>query len=272
MSKRTPSIDQDEINQFAKDSDRWWDPLGPFAPLHKLNPVRLSYIKGQICRHFGRDEAGFDSLRGLRLLDIGCGGGLVCEPMARLGADVTGIDADQQAIAVAKAHAKDAGLKIEYLNGGAEELLNRTPSPDPLPGSPSPTGRGTRSKMTQSEGLFDIVLALEIIEHVPDPAAFVATCARLLKPGGLAVFSTLNRTPKSFALGIVAAEYILRWVPRGTHSWKKFVKPSELAGFTRQAGLTPQDISGLVFQPLTGVFALSKTDADVNYFMAAVKD
>lgn len=237
------SVEREEIEHFSKDAPSWWDEDGPFAPLHALNPVRLEYIKTQICSHFSRDIKDFKALTGLRVLDIGCGGGLVSEPLARMGAAVTGIDADEVAIGVAKDHAVQSGLNIEYRVQAAENL----------------------------GGTFDILLALEIAEHVSNLSDFVADCGKLLKPGGMALFSTLNRTPKSFALGIVAAEYILRWVPRGTHSWKKFVKPSELAAAARQNGLSPADITGLIYNPLKGGFTLSKTDLDVNYLMSTTK-
>ena len=237
------SVQQSEIEHFAKDAGRWWDPEGPFKPLHRLNPARLGYLKAQICAHYGLDEKGLRPFEKFSILDIGCGGGLVCEPMARLGAKVTGIDADTVAIEVAKGHAIQSGLSIVYQNRSAEEL----------------------------DAHFDVVLALEIIEHVSNPEAFVQSCAQLVKPGGLIIFSTLNRTPKAFALGIVAAEYVLRWVPRGTHSWKKFIKPSELARLARNAELTPLNISGLLFNPLKSDFEISKTDIDVNYLITAKK-
>jgi len=239
----TNSVDQKEIQQFSKDSAHWWDENGPFAPLHRLNPVRLSYIKSQICEHFDRDMNALDSFKGLDILDVGCGGGLVCESLARLGANTTGADADAQAIAVAKAHALDNGLTITYENKPAEDLKKK----------------------------FDVVLALEIIEHVNDPADFVESVSTLAKPGGLVIFSTLNRNPKSFLLGIVAAEYLLRWVPAGTHTWKKFIKPSELSRFSRAADLKPHNITGLIFNPVKNEFSLSKNDIDVNYLLTAKK-
>lgn len=239
MSAKRSSINEQEIGQFSKDADKWWDENGPFKPLHRLNPTRLSYIKQQICAHYGLDAKAIQPFKKLNILDVGCGGGIVCEPMARMGGKVTGADADPVAIEVARAHAKESDLKITYENKPAEEL-GKT---------------------------YDVVLALEIIEHVDHPAEFVENCAKLLKPGGIIIFSTLNRTPKSFALGIVAAEYILRWVPTGTHSWKKFIKPSELTKMIRQAKLKPTDISGLIFNPLSGDFEMSDTDIDVNYFI-----
>jgi len=239
MSVTMSSVDQQEIRNFSKDSDHWWDEDGPFAPLHALNPVRMSYIKRQICEHTGRDYDALDALKGLKVLDVGCGGGLVCEALARMGASVTGIDADENAIAVAKAHADESGLKIDYRCGAVEDL----------------------------KGSFDVVLALEIIEHVNAPADLVAAVAARVKKGGLNIFSTLNRNPKSFLLGVIAAEYLLKWVPQGTHSWKKFVKPSEFTRFARAAGLRPFDITGLIYNPLRQQFMLSKTDIDVNYLM-----
>ena len=234
------SIDAQEIQQFSKDSAHWWDENGPFKPLHRLNPIRLSFIKDEICEHYGLDAQSLKPFKDLKTLDIGCGGGLVCEPLARLGGDITGADADAQAIDVARAHAKASGLNITYENKPAENLEQR----------------------------YDVVLALEIIEHVSDPQDFVNSVARLCKPGGLVIFSTLNRTGKSYALGIVAAEHVLRWVPRGTHSWKKFIRPSELSKMGRAANLTPEKIKGLIFNPLKNQFQLSNSDLDVNYLVS----
>jgi 2-polyprenyl-6-hydroxyphenyl methylase/3-demethylubiquinone-9 3-methyltransferase len=233
------TIDPAEIAHFAKDSGDWWDEHGPFKPLHRLNPVRLSYIRGQLTD----DETGLKPLKGMSILDIGCGGGIVCEPLARMGATVTGMDADANAITTAKAHAKQSGLSIEYIHGGAEDHKKQ----------------------------YDAVLALEIVEHVADIDAFVRACAALVKPGGTLIMSTLNRTPKSFLLGIVAAEYILRWVPQGTHKWNKFVKPSTLSRALRGAGLRVTDVRGLIYNPVKDAFALSPTDIDVNYLVTAEK-
>lgn len=244
MKRQTQTVSADEISHFSRDAMHWWDENGPFAPLHRLNPVRLKFLKQTICDHFDLDRDGFTPFTKLKILDIGCGGGLICEPLTRLGAAMIGADADPVAIDAAKEHAAESGLKIDYQNTPAENL----------------------------EGQYDVVLALEIVEHVSDLNAFIAECARLVKPGGLVIFSTLNRTPKSFALGIVAAEYILRWVPRGTHSWKKFVKPSELARTIRHNGLKPGNITGMALDPLNGDFNLSDHDIDVNYFMTSTKD
>lgn len=240
------SINPQEIEHFARDSARWWDEDGPFRPLHRLNPVRLQYIRDQAARHFGLEDSSLTPLKGLRVLDIGCGGGLVCEPMARMGAEVLGIDADNNAIEIARDHAERAGLAVTYKATSAESLI-------------------------QEKGRFDIVLALEIIEHVNNGDEFVRNCVNLCKPGGIIIFSTLNRTPQSLALGIVAAEYLLRWVPRGTHQWKKFVRPSELARMVRLAGARERDITGLRFNPVAGEFFLSARDLSVNYFMTAVR-
>ena len=244
---RNLEADQDEIARFARDSARWWDESGPFAPLHRLNPVRLGWIRDRIGAHFGLETAGRQPFKGLKILDAGCGGGLVCEPMARLGAAVTGIDADAQAIDIAMSHAAGAGLDIAYRVATTHDMA----------------GKKGRTET------FDVVLALEIIEHVSDQAAFVESCLGLCRPGGLAIFSTLNRTPKSFALGIVAAEYVLRWVPRGTHDWKKFVKPSELAAMIRDHGGSVDRLSGIIFNPLKNEFALHESDLDVNYILTA---
>ena len=239
------TVDQKEIQNFSKDSSHWWDENGPFKPLHRLNPTRLHYIKQQICDHFDRDMKALDSYKGLDLLDIGCGGGLVCEPLARLGGNVTGIDADENAINVATKHALNADLKIKYDATSSEHLLKK-------------------------KKRYDVVLALEIIEHVSDPELFVKSVLELCKPEGIVIFSTLNRTPKSFALGIVAAEYILRWVPAGTHDWKKFVKPAELSRHVRNAGGKPKNICGLAYSPLKNEYSLKPRDTDVNYFMSAL--
>ncbi len=244
MNAKSSTIDPDEISHFAKDSARWWDETGPFAPMHRVNPARLDYMKTLICRHYDRNPLDLKALRGLKILDAGCGGGLVCEPMARMGSDITGIDADQVAIGVATTHAAQAGLDITYICGTTEELNQK----------------------------FDVVLALEIVEHVADVDKFVQSCVDCCKPGGLIIFSTLNKTLKSMALAKIAAEYILRWVPPGTHDWKKFLRPSTLSACLRRAGASPFEARGLVFNPLKNDFFISANDLDVNYFIASTRD
>ncbi|MFD2265353.1 bifunctional 2-polyprenyl-6-hydroxyphenol methylase/3-demethylubiquinol 3-O-methyltransferase UbiG [Lacibacterium aquatile] len=245
MNATTSSIDKGEVDRFAALADSWWNPDGPFRPLHKLSPVRIGFLRRRLVEHFKLSPDSLKPLTGMSLIDIGCGGGLVSEPMARLGATVTGVDAAAEGIEAAKRHAANVGLAIDYRATTAEEIL----------------AEGKR---------FDIVLALEVIEHVADPAAFVATCASLAKPGGFVAFATLSRTPKSFALGIVAAEYLLRWVPAGTHSWKKFVKPSELAGALRQSGLILDALTGVGYDPVSGDFS-EIADPSVNYLLTAHK-
>ena len=241
------SIDAAEVAKFEAMAAEWWDPKGKFKPLHMLNPVRLDYIAGQIAAEFARDRRSLRPFEGLRLLDIGCGGGLVSEPMARLGADVTGADAAEGNIRIARLHAEQSGLGIDYRATTAEALLEA----------------GER---------FDVVLALEIVEHVADPQAFVTTCARLLRPGGLLVASTLNRTPQSFAAAIVGAEWVMRWLPRGTHDWRRFIRPDDLAGMFAAAGVRVVDRAGMVFNPVTFGWSLSPRDLSVNYLMAGVRD
>ena len=240
------SIDDAEVAKFQAMAAEWWDPAGKFRPLHMLNPVRLDYIAAQIAAEFGRDRRSLRPFEGLRLLDIGCGGGLVAEPMARLGAGVTGADAAEGNIAVARIHAAQSGLDIDYRATTAEALL----------------AGGER---------FDVVLALEIVEHVADPADFIATCARLLRPGGLLVASTLNRTPQSFAAAILGAEWVMRWLPRGTHDWRRFIRPDELAAMLQAAGLGVVDSAGMVFSPLAWGWSLSARDLSVNYLMTALR-
>ena len=240
------SIDDAEVAKFRAMAAEWWDPAGKFKPLHMLNPVRLDYITGQIAAEFARDRKSLRPFEGLRLLDIGCGGGLISEPMARLGAAVTGADAAAENIEVARLHAEQSGLAIDYRAVTAESLL--------------------------AEGAqFDVVLALEIVEHVADPQQFLTTCARLLRPGGVLIASTLNRTPQSFAAAIVGAEWVMRWLPRGTHEWRRFIRPDELAGMFEAAGVRVVDRAGMVFNPLGWSWSLSRRDLAVNYLMAGVR-
>jgi 2-polyprenyl-6-hydroxyphenyl methylase/3-demethylubiquinone-9 3-methyltransferase len=244
-AEKSPTLDRDEVARFGKLADEWWDETGPFRPLHQINPVRLTYIRDQLCRHFGRDPKAPPCLTGLSVLDIGCGGGLVAEPLARLGANVTGIDPAPENIAAAKAHAAGAGLDIAYFAATAEEVVVARDS-------------------------FDAVLVLEVIEHVPDVPAFVKRIAPLVKPGGMMILSTLNRTLKAYALAIVGAEFILRWLPVGTHHWERFVTPSELRAALEGAGLSPAGTMGMVYSPLADAWSLSD-DIDVNYLAAAVR-
>lgn len=241
------SRDPAELAKFAAMADAWWDPDGEFRPLHRLNPLRIGYIRDAACARFGRDPRSVTPLQGLRLVDIGCGGGLIAEPMARLGAQVTAIDAVERNIEVARLHAETRGLAIDYRCTTAEDLA-------------------------ASGEQFDIVLSLEIVEHVAEPHAFLATCAGLAAPGGMLVASTLNRTRKAFALAIVGAEYIMRWLPRGTHDWKKFVRPSELVRGLEAGGATPVDLTGVTLDPLSGDWRLNPRDLAVNYMALAHKD
>lgn len=238
------SIDPAEIAKFEAMAAEWWDPHGKFRPLHLMNPLRLDYIADQIAAEFGRDRRGLRPFQRLRVLDIGCGGGLVSEPMARLGAEVVGADATEVNIGVARAHADQQGLEIDYRATTAEALAD-------------------------GGEVFDIVLALEIVEHVADPAAFVATCRRLVRPGGLVIVSTLNRTARSFGAAIVGAEWIMRWLPRGTHDWARFITPEELAAKAESAGLVVADRRGMIFNPITFGWRLSDRDLSVNYILTA---
>ncbi len=244
--KQAISIDPQEVDKFASIAQEWWDENGKFKPLHRINPVRIGYIRDRAVAHFALDDSNLKPLSGMKLLDVGCGGGLICEPMARLGADVTGIDASEKNIRVAALHAENMGLDINYRAISAEA-------------------------MAQQKKQFDIVLALEILEHVADIPAFITATAKLVKPGGLLFLSTLNRTAKSFAMAIVGAEYLLRWLPRGTHDWKKFIKPHELHNHLRSCGLQVSDQKGMVINPLNGQWQLSDNDLDVNYLLTAEK-
>ena len=240
------TADSGEIANFEAIAEEWWDPSGKFKALHEMNPVRLDYIFAQLAIEFDRDATGCRPFEGLRIADIGCGGGLVAEPAARLGAAVTGIDAAASNIRIAEQHAKKMNLEIDYRNVAAEKLLAENKK-------------------------FDVVLCLEVIEHVPDPLVFLKICADLINPGGVMICSTLNRTTKSFALAIIGAEYILGWLPRGSHDWNCFLKPDELYACLRQAGMDPIDRKGLVFDPFRWSWSVSDADLQVNYVTASRK-
>lgn len=246
-AKTINTIDADEVERFSRIADEWWDLEGKFKPLHRINPLRIAFIRDQVAAHFGKSTESGQPLSGLSLLDIGCGGGLICEPMSRLGAEVMGIDASEKNIRVAALHAEKSGVSVHYRAMPAEHL--------------------------RAEGAqFDVVLALEIVEHVADVAAFVQAASALVKPGGLMVWSTINRTPKAWALAIVGAEYVLRWLPRGTHDWKKFLKPSELTGHLRGCGIRVLHMTGMVMNPLNFQWRLEAQDVSVNYLLVAMKE
>lgn len=235
------TVDDAEVARFSAMAAEWWDPAGKFRPLHKFNPVRLAYIKEQVSARFDRDAKAPDAFAGLRILDIGCGGGLLCEPMARLGAAVTGADASATNIEVARIHAETSGLAIDYRATTAEALA-------------------------EADERFDVVLNMEVVEHVADVPLYLEACARLVKPGGLMFMATINRTLKAYALAIVGAEYVLRWLPVGTHNFDKLVRPDELEGPLSAAGLEVIDRSGVSYNPLADSWRRS-SDMDVNYMM-----
>ncbi len=240
MSASVETVDPAETAKFASLADQWWDDDGPFRPLHRLNPTRLGFIRDCVCQEFGRDAKAADPFAGLAVLDIGCGGGLLAEPMARLGATVTGLDAVEKNVRAAASHAAEAGLRIDYQCRTAEDL----------------------AKDGQQ---FDVVLNMEVIEHVADRDAFVQASARLVRPGGLCIAATLNRTAKAFMMAIVGAEYVLRWLPRGTHDWRRFVRPSELDSWLRRHGLERVRLAGMRYHPLTDDWTLDAGDLEVNY-------
>jgi len=240
------SIDPADVARFSAIADEWWDPNGKFAPLHRYNPVRLGFIREQALARFGRDPKARAPFTGLKLLDIGCGGGLLSEPMTRLGFSVTGVDASERNIGTASAHAAQQGLAIDYRASTAEALLE------------------------SGQERFDLVLNMEVIEHVVDPGAYLRACVGLMAPGALMIVATLNRTLKALALAKLGAEYVLRWVPPGTHDWRQFLQPGEIRGFLADEPVTVDGPFGLAFNPLTGAWARSM-DADINYMMTVKK-
>jgi len=240
---RNTTVDLREVEHFSALAQEWWNPNGKFRPLHKFNPVRLAYIRDQIAARFGRDPRVARPFEGLRILDIGCGGGLLCEPMARLGALVVGADASANNIEVAKLHAAEGGLSIDYRATAAETLAEQGET-------------------------FDVILNMEVVEHVADVGLFLGKCAAMVKPGGIMFVATINRTLKALGLAIIGAEYVLRWLPRGTHKYGRLVRPEELETALSAAGLTIIDRTGVVYNPLADRWHRSK-DMDVNYMVLA---
>jgi 2-polyprenyl-6-hydroxyphenyl methylase/3-demethylubiquinone-9 3-methyltransferase len=243
--RRDSTVDATEVARFSAMAAEWWDPRGKMGMLHRFNPVRLAFIKEAACRQFGRDGKRLDALAGLRILDIGCGAGILSEPLARMGAKVVGADPSAANIAAAKLHAEQAGLAIDYRATAVAALVDA----------------GER---------FEAVLAMEVVEHVADLSLFIQQCAEMVKPGGIIIVATINRTLKSFALAIVGAEYVLRWLPRGTHQWEKFVTPDELAAALEFSGLTIIDETGVIYNFLADRWQIA-SDMDVNYMMTAQK-
>lgn len=240
------TVNPNEVAKFEAMAAEWWNPKGKFRPLHLMNPCRLDYITSQIAAEYNRDLSQPLPFSGLRILDIGCGGGLLSEPMARLGAEVVGADAAPRNIPVAQVHAEQSGLVIDYRFTTAEDLA----------------AAGEQ---------FDVVLNMEVVEHVSDPLVYLTACQQLLKPGGVMLCSTLNRNPKSFVMAIIGAEWVMRWLPKGTHDWAKFITPDELYGFINRAGLTPVDRKGMVFNPVSWTWSLSAKDLSCNYVTTSLK-
>lgn len=244
--KTATSVDPSEMAHFAKMAEDWWNPSGKFKPLHIMNGCRVQFIKDEICAHFLRDPARKLPLKGLRILDVGCGGGLLCEPMARLGADVTGVDALENNIKTAMVHAEKSGLDIDYRYSTIEALIDSGEKP------------------------FDVVLNMEVLEHVTDPAEFIKYCAAMVRPGGITFCSTINRTAKAFTFAIMGAEYIMNWLPKGTHQYAKFIKPIEMVRMLKDAGLTPDAPLGMTYNPLGSTWKIT-ADTSVNYLVRSVK-
>ena len=245
MREIAATVDPDEIRRFAARAEAWWDPEGSFRPLHRLNPTRLAFIRRHLVAHFGRASSSLRPFKGLSLMDVGCGGGLIAEPMTRLGFAVTGIDTGQEAISVARAHAEAAGLRIDYRIETIEEAVD-------------------------SRRRFNVILALEVIEHVADAAVFLRCLGPLVEPGGAFVGATLNRTATSFALAVIGAEYLLGWLPRGTHDWRKFMRPSELVLELRRNGFQVTQMAGVSYDLARGEWSLSR-NLDVNYMVMAAR-
>lgn len=242
-----PSIDPADVARFSAQAAEWWDVTGPFAPLHRFNPSRLAFVRDRAAAHFGRNARGRAPFEGLTLIDVGCGGGLIAEPMRRMGFAVTAIDASPENIGTARAHAEPQGLDIAYRAATVEQME------------------------AENAGPFDVVLTMEVIEHVADPEAFVRCCSRLVAPGGMMIVATLNRTLKSLALGKIAAEYVLGWVPPGTHDWRQFLKPDEIRRMLSEEPVAVTGPFGLALNPLTGRWSESQ-DAGINYMMIATRD
>jgi 2-polyprenyl-6-hydroxyphenyl methylase/3-demethylubiquinone-9 3-methyltransferase len=240
-----PTIDPLEVDRFSRLASEWWDPRGKFRALHRIGPARLSFLRDELARHLNPAKSGIRPLEGISLLDIGCGGGLIAEPLARMGGRVTGLDPSRENIEAARCHAEGQGLSIDYRIGRVEDLI------------------GDRCS-------FEAVICLEVVEHVPDPAQFLKACAALVRPGGLLLLSTINRTLKSYLLAIIGAEYILRWLPVGTHQWHRFITAEELIGHLQAAGLSAPTLKGLVYNPLSDEWFVG-SDIDVNYLAAAAK-
>ena len=240
------TIDPEDVARFSAIAGEWWDPDGKFKPLHRFNPIRLKYIRDRMCDQFGRDPRSLRPFDGLKFLDVGCGGGLISEPLTRMGANVTGIDASDRNIRTAQVHAIQSGLDIDYRATTVEDIC--------------------------ADGeIFDAVISLEVVEHVADVDSFLDASCALVAPGGLMFVATLNRTMKSFAFAIVGAEYVMRWLPRGTHDWRKFVRPSEMAHALRRGGLSDTSFAGLAFDPLHGSWRVKKRDISVNYMGCAIR-